>query len=103
MDHKNMSLEDLIKKDRQHKKFSGNTKFQGARGGFQSRGGNQGGNIVPRFRNAGDIFKKRQRGNFGGSPAGVLELPPRSGQRQAEAQGETVQDRRIKRVSSRCA
>ena len=60
MDHKNMSLEDLIKKDRQHKKFSGNPKFQGARGGFKSRGGNQGGNVVPRFRNQpGGIFKKR--------------------------------------------
>lgn len=105
-----MSLEDLIKKDRSHKKFSGNGKFQGGRGGFKRggfQGGNQGGNVVPRFRNqAGGIFKKRQGGNFGGqATGGAIELPPRSGQRQAgdqQADG-GVQARRIKRVSSKCA
>lgn len=99
MDHKNMSLEDIIKKDRHGKKFGGNPKFQGNKGNFQPRGGNQGGNVVPRFRQqGGGIFKKRQGGpKFGGSPSGTIELPPRSGQRQAEGQVESVQARRIKR------
>jgi hypothetical protein len=87
MDHNNMSLEDLIKKDRSLKGgFKGAQRggmvrpgnFNNARGG---RGGNQiVGNVVPRFKKQGGIFKQRRGGNFGGAPANI-ELPPRSGQR----------------------
>ena len=65
MDSKNMSLDDLIKKEKtKGKNFGrGGNKFGGAlkRGGsFQ--GGRQGGNFVPRQIQGGAIFK-RHRGN----------------------------------------
>ena len=65
MDSKNISLDDLIKKEKtKGKNFGrGGNKFGGApkRGGsFQ--GGRQGGNFVPRQKQGGAIFK-RHRGN----------------------------------------
>jgi hypothetical protein len=96
MDSKNVSLEDLIKKDKQNRKgmaggrgprFGGN-KFGGRGGAHGGQGSNKPvGNQVPRFRERAGIFKKR--------PLDEIVLPPRSGQAgQAGVEGP-----RMKRVS----
>ena len=59
---KNLSLDDLIKKDKANRKNKGGNAFGqrgGPRFGGNFRGGNRGGNLVPRNRRggAGGIFK----------------------------------------------
>ena len=62
---KNMSLDDLIKKDKANRRKQGGGAF-GQRGGPKFggnfRGGNRGGNLVPRIRRggAGAIFKRNR-------------------------------------------
>lgn len=91
MDHANVSLEDLIKKDRGFKKggpaqrggrFGGNN-FRGAQ-----RGGEERGNQVPRFRERAGIFKQNR---------GEIELPPRASQ-GGQALGSGAEGPRMKRV-----
>lgn len=74
MDPKSMSLDDLIKRERHHKKGGfggrGGRGDRGGRGGFRGdrgdRGGFRGGrgnqNIVPRLRKGAGIFKRREEG-----------------------------------------
>lgn len=70
-----MSLDDLIKRQKQNKKGGfGGRGGRGGRGGFRGGRGNQ--NLVPRMRQGGGIFKRREdsaglrggrfRGNRGG-------------------------------------
>ena len=62
---KNISLDDLIKKDRANKRKQGGNAF-GQRGGSRFgggfKGGNRGGNLVPRNRRGGPagIFKRNR-------------------------------------------
>jgi hypothetical protein len=68
----NVSLEDLIKKDKSFKRGHGGARggrFGGSRGG-QQRGGR--GNQVPRQQNNGPFKKRRGNTDF--------ELPPRASQ-----------------------
>lgn len=65
----NVSLEDLIKKDKSFKRGGRGGKFGGFRGG-QQRGGR--GNQVPRQQNNGPFKKRRSNTEF--------ELPPRASQ-----------------------
>ena len=78
-----MSLDDLIKKDRDSKKRQGGKSFGGPRrfggvphGGAPFRGGNRGDSLVPRMRRGGaGIFKAR----FGAPAAGGARAVRRGG------------------------
>jgi hypothetical protein len=83
---KNMSLDDLIKKDKANKKRQGGNAFGGRGGskfGGNFRGGNRSGNFVPRDRRAahGGIFKRNrpQMIQGGGQQGGARPLGRRGG------------------------
>lgn len=88
MDSKNVSLEDLIKRDKQNRKGGFQRGGRGGRVGGPKFGNRPaGGNQVPRFRERAGIFKPRRTEE--------IVLPPRSGQ-AGQATGEGP---RMKRVS----
>ena len=95
MDHKNMSLEDLIKKDKQRKRQGGGN-FRGRQGGFkpnQNRNGNQ----VPAARKTGLGFKPRFGGQRAGGDQGMV-LPPRAGQKgEQQTMGQGARINRVRK------